>query len=109
MEVTDTPGGAPIGGESESGFFTFLLDAVNRFNNPSCKAMIFTVAHRWPTRAWFVLNMYRYLLVFILGCRVEEALLMIFRERVMQLDPISMVLYALSMVSFAKHVREQVP
>ena len=74
-------------------FLTFLVDAVNWFNNSSCKAMMLIVAHRWPAGAWFVFNMYRHSLVLILHQRGEETLLILSREGVTQGDPLAMVLY----------------
>ena len=95
--------------ENESDFLTFLVDAVNGFNNSSRKAMMWTVAHRWPAGARFAFNMYRHSSVLILRRRGEEALLMLSREGVTQGDPLAMILYALCMAPLAEYVREEVP
>ena len=83
---------------------TTLVDACNGFNELSCLAMLCTVQHRWSAGARFAFNYYRHWAQILFRQTGEPSLTILSREGVTQGDPISMVLYGITLDPLAKEV-----
>lgn len=82
-----------------------LVDARNGFNELSRFAMLWTVRHLWPTGARFAFQCYRHAAILIVRQRSQPCMTILSREGVTQGDPLSMVLYGLTLVPLAKRIR----
>ena len=82
-----------------------LVDARNGFNELSRKAMLWTVRHLWYNGARFAFNCYRHQSLLIMRRPGGTAEILLSREGVTQGDPLSMVLYGVTLVPLAKLTR----
>ena len=84
---------------------TTLVDARNGFNELSRLAMLWTVRHRWPAGARFVLNCYRHWAQLVIRQQGGDPIILHSREGVTQGDPLSMVVYGVALVPLAEIIR----
>ena len=94
---------------SEDPECVLLVDAGNGFNELGRKAMLWTVRHMWASGARFAFNCYRHAGQLILRRNGEPCYTLLSEEGVTQGDPLSMVLYGLSLVPLARRLRDAVP
>ena len=80
---------------------TTLVDAHNRFNEMSRLAMLWTVRHRLLAEARFAFNCYKHWEQLLLRQPGELPVTILSREGVTQGDPLSMVLYGITLVPLA--------
>ena len=88
---------------------TTLVDTRNGFKKLSRLAMLWTARHRWPTGARFVFNCYRHWAELLLCQPGEPPVTILSREGVTQSDPLSMVLYGITLVPLAEELRAADP
>ena len=87
-----------------------LVDARNGFNELGRKAMLWTVRHLWAGGSRFAFNCYRHSSQLVLRRRNgQPSAIILSREGVTQGDPLSMVLYGLSLTPLAMAIRREVP
>ena len=86
-----------------------MVDASNGFNELNPKAMLWTVRHRWADGARFAFNCYCHSAILLLRRRNQEATVILSQEGVTQGDPLSMVVYGLTLVPLAEIVRCRLP
>ena len=86
-----------------------LVDAANGFNELGRKAMLWTVRHRWANGARFAFNCYRHSAQLIMRRRGQDCTIILSREGVTQGDPLSMILYGLSLTPLSEALRAAVP
>ena len=84
---------------------TTLVDARNGFNELSCLAMLWTVRHRWTEGAKFAFNCYKHCAQLLLRKPEEPPVTILSREEVTQGDPLSMVLYGITLVPLVEELR----
>ena len=82
-----------------------LVDSHNGFNELSRLAMLWTVRHRWPAGARFAFNCYKHWAQLLLRQPGEPPVTILSREGVTQGDPLSMVLYGITLVPLTKELR----
>jgi len=88
---------------------TLMVDAKNGFNELGCKAMLWTVRHRWAAGARFAFNCYRHSAILIVRRKGRACYVILSEEGVTQGDPLSMVLYGLALLPLAEALRTAVP
>ena len=88
---------------------TTLVDACNGFNELSHLAMLWTVRHRWTAGARFAFNFYKHWAQLLLHHPGVLPVTILSREGVTQVDPLSMVLYRITLVPLAEELREVDP
>ena len=81
---------------------TTLVDARNGFNKLSHLAMLWTVRHRWPAGARFAFNCYKHWAQLLLRQPGETPFTILSREGFTQGDPLSMVLYGITLAPLAE-------
>ena len=81
---------------------TTLVDARTGFNELSRLAMLWTVQHRWPAEAMFAFNLYRHWAQLVLSQPGGVPVTILIREWVTQGDPLSMVMYGITLVPLAE-------
>ena len=86
-----------------------LVDARNGFNELSRLAMLWTVQHRWPTGARFAFNYYKHWAQLLLRQSGELPVTILSREGVTQGDPLSMVLYGITLFPIAEELHAADP
>ena len=84
---------------------TTLVDSHNGFNKLSRLAVLWTVQHRWPAGARFAFNYYNHWAQLLLRQPGELLVTILSREGVTQGDPLSMVLYVITLVPLAEELR----
>ena len=84
---------------------TTLFDARNGFNDLSRLAMLWTVQHRWPAGARIAFICYKHWAQLLLLQPGELPVTLLSREGVTQGDPLSMVLYGITLVPLAEELR----
>ena len=84
---------------------TTLVDARNGFNELIRLAMLWTVRHRWPDEARFAFNCYKHWVQLLLRHPGELSVTILIREGATQGDPLSMVLYWITLVPLAEELR----
>ena len=67
--------------------------------------MLWTVRHRWPAGARFAFNCYRHWAQLLIRHPGEPPVTILSREGVTQGDPLSMVLYGITLVPLAEELR----
>ena len=88
---------------------TTLVDDRNGFNNLSRLAMLWTVRHCWPAGSRFAFNFYRHWAQLLLRQIGEPPVTILSREGVTQGEPLSMVLYGITLVPLAEELRAADP
>ena len=88
---------------------TTLVDARNGFNELSRLAMLWTVRHRWPAGARFAFNCYKHWAQLLLRQPGEPPVTILSREGVTQVDPLSMVMYGITLVPLTEELRAAGP
>ena len=88
---------------------TTIVDSRNGFNELSCLEMLWTVQHRWSAGARFTLNCYRHWAQLLLRQPGDPPVTILGREGVTQGDPISMVLYRITLVPLTEKPRAADP
>ena len=88
---------------------TPLVDTRNGFNELSRLAMMWTVRHRWPAGARFAFNCYRHWGQLLLHHMGDPTVKILSREGVTQGDPLSMVLYGITLVLLTEELRAADP
>ena len=88
---------------------TTLIDARNGFNELSRLAMMWTVRHRWPAGARFVFNCYKHWAQRLLRQPEEFPVTILNREGVTEGDPLSMVLYGITLAPLTEELRAADP
>ena len=83
---------------------TTLIDARNGFNELIRLAMLWTVQHCWPAGARFAFNCYKHWAQLLLRQPGEPPVTILSREGVTQGDPLSMVLYGITLVPLAEEL-----
>ena len=83
---------------------TTLVDARNEFNELIRLAMLWTVRHHCPAGARFAFNCYRHWEQLLLRQPVDLPVTILSREGVTQGDPLSMVLYGITLVPLAEEL-----
>ena len=86
-----------------------LVDARNGFNELGRKAMLWTVRHRWAAGAKFAFNCYRHSAQLIMRRGDRPCHVILSKEGVTQGDPLSMVLYGITLVPLAERLRKAHP
>ena len=84
---------------------TTLVDARTGSNELHRLAMLWTVRHCWPARARFAFNCYRNWAQLLLRHPGEPPATILSREGFTQGDPLSMVLYGISLFPLAEELR----
>ena len=84
---------------------TKLVDAHNGFNKLSRLAMLWTVHYRWPAGARFAFNCYKHWARLLLCQLGRLPVTILSREGDSQGDPLSMVLYIITLVPLAEELR----
>ena len=84
---------------------TMLVDARNGFNELSRLAMLWNVQHHWPAGTRFAFNCYRHWAQLLLCQPGEPPVTILIREGVTQDDPISMVLYGITLVPLTEKLK----
>ena len=100
-EAPDTPDTEPS--------IALLVDARNGFNELGRKAMLWTISHRWTAGARFAFNCYRHFSQLVLRQRGKPCYIIHSREGVTQGDPLSMILYGITLVPLTEELREEEP
>ena len=88
---------------------TMLVDARNGFNKMSLLEMMLTVRHRWPAGARFAFNRYRNWAQLLLRQLGDPTVTILSREGVTEGEPLSMVLYGITLVPLAEELRAADP
>ena len=88
---------------------TTIVDARHGFNELSRLAMLWTVQHCWPAGARFAFNGYKHWAQLLLRQPREMPVTILSREGVTQGDPLSMVLYGITLVPLAEELRAADP
>ena len=88
---------------------TTLVDARNDFNELSCLAMLWTVRHLWPAGARFDFNCYKHWAQLLLRQPGEFLVSILSREVLTQGNPLSMVLYGITLVPLAEELQAADP
>ena len=88
---------------------TTLVDARNGFNELSRLAMLWTVRHRWPAGARFTFNCFKHWAQLLLRQTGELPVTILSREGVTQGDPLSMVLYRITLAPLAEELQAADP
>ena len=84
---------------------TTLIDARNGFNKLIRLKMQWTVQQRWLVEERFTFNYYRHWAQLLLRQPGEPPVTVLSREGVTQGDPLSMVLYGITLASLAEELR----
>ena len=88
---------------------TTLVDARNGFNELSRLAMLWNMWHRWTEGARFAFNCYRHWAQLLLCQPGEPPVTILSRERITQGDPLSMLLYRITLSPLAAELRAAYP
>eukprot|EP00957_Ditylum_brightwellii_P000232 18040-Ditylum_brightwellii.AAC.1 len=82
-----------------------LVDTFNGFNKLSRLAILWTVCHRWPAGAQFVLNCYHHWALLVVRNPGQDPIFLHSKEGVTQGDPLAMVVYGVALVPLAELIR----
>ena len=81
------------------------VDARNGFNELSRLTMLWTVRHRWPAGTRLAFNFYRHWAQLLFSDPGAPPVTIFSRECVTQGDPLSMLLYGITLVPLAEELR----
>ena len=84
---------------------TTLIGACNGFNKLIRLAMLWTVQHRWTVGERFAFNCYRHWAQLLLRQPGELPVIILIQEGVTKGDPLSMLLYRITLIPLAKELR----
>ena len=84
---------------------TTLVDSHNGFNKLILLEMLWTVQSNWPAGARFAFNCYMHWAQLLLRQPGERLVTILSREAVTQVDPLSMVLYGITLNPIAEEIR----
>ena len=76
---------------------TTLVDACHSFNDMIRLVMLCTLRHHWPPGAKFLFNCYRHWAQLVLRQPGDTPFIILIKEGFMQGDPLSMVLYGITL------------
>ena len=88
---------------------TTLVDACNGFNGLSRLLMLWKVHHRWPAGERFVLNLYRHWEQLLLYQSGDAPVILLSQEGVTKGDPLSMLLYGITITPLEEDMRDADP
>ena len=71
--------------------------------------MLWNVRHRWPAGAKFVFNLYRHWVQLLLRQSGDPPVTILSREGVTQVDPLSLILYCITLVPLEEELRAADP
>lgn len=86
-----------------------FVDADNAFNELSRKAMLWTIRHLWPSGFNFVFNCYRHEATLFIRTTGTSCVLIYSKEGIIQGDPLSMILYGLTVLPLIKSLKVDFP
>ena len=95
--------------QDDDPFGTTLVDSRNGFHELSRLAMICTMRHRWTVGARFAFNCYRRWAQLLLRQPGDALVILLGREWVTQGDPLSMVLYGITLVPLKEDLMDADP
>jgi len=84
-----------------------LLDASNGFNELSRFHMLWTIRHLWPRASRFAFNCYRFYSILIVRNLNQPITILHSKEGVQQGDPLSMLLYGITLTPLIKHLKNE--
>ena len=87
---------------------TTLVDTRNGFNELSRLVMQWTMRHRWPAGARFAFNCYKHWAQLLLRQPGELPVTILSREGVTQGDPLSMVLYGITLIPLQRSFKQRI-
>ena len=82
-----------------------LVEACNGFNELIRLAMLWTLRHCWPAGARFAFNCYRHWAQLLLRQSGELPITIMITEGFTQSDPLSMVLYGITLAPLAEELK----
>ena len=86
------------------GKHALLVDACNGFNELNRRVMLWTVRYKWPAASRFVFNCYRHESMMLVRRQGQDPITMLSREGVTQGEPLSMLVYGLSVAEIARRI-----
>jgi len=90
-------------------YATLLVDAHNGFSKLSCKVVMWTICHRWPSSCQFAFNCYQHAAQLVIHCNGRPCSVILSQERVTQGDPILMVIYSIALMPLTETVHAAQP
>ena len=88
---------------------TTLVDSHNDFNELTHLAMLWMVRHSWLTGTRFTFNCYRHWEQLIIRHPGDVPFILLIREWFTQVEPLSIVLYGITLVPLVEEPRDATP